>query len=411
LQAQWPDTVPNHVIVIGAGMAGCSTAWSLAQRGCRVTVLESGNDIACGASGNRQAVLQCRLNNAVNAAWQFNLQAFLHSSRHFSEMQVKHPDIHWQRCGVLNLDTAFQSRREKCPEVRLDFYSPAVVRRIAQEEASELAGVTLDGGGNYIALGGWLRPAELCRAWLQHPLVSVRCAVHADTLIRNAEHWAVLGVNGEILGKADAIVIANSTAATRFAQTRDLPLIPLRGQVSYVQAGAQSAALRTVVCGRSYISPPHSGEHSTGATYSKDVSNLSLSAKDGADNVEGIAGHLPAGALPLEAVSGGRVSVRAGTGDRMPMVGPAVDMEALQTLYRGLPQRERKSPQVMTPCHEGLYVNVGHGSHGLSNAPLAGEYLASLLFKEPLPVQRDVIECLHPARFVLRMLRREPAHG
>jgi tRNA 5-methylaminomethyl-2-thiouridine biosynthesis bifunctional protein len=61
------------------------------------------------------------------------------------------------------------------------------------------------------------------------------------------------------------------------------------------------------------------------------------------------------------------------------------------------------------PCHEGLYLNVGHGSHGLSNTPLAAEYLASLLSGEALPLQREMIECLHPARFVLRILRREPA--
>jgi hypothetical protein len=28
---------------------------------------------------------------------------------------------------------------------------------------------------------------------------------------------------------------------------------------------------------------------------------------------------------------------------------------------------------------------------------------------EALPLQREMIECLHPARFVLRILRREPA--
>lgn len=93
----------------------------------------------------------------------------------------------------------------------------------------------------------------------------------------------------------------------------------------------------------------------------------------------------------------------------MPMVGPVADTVALQTLYRGLHQRERKSPDVAMPYHEGLYLNVGHGSHGLSNTPLAAEYLASLMFREPLPLQREVIECLHPARFALRILRREPA--
>lgn len=409
LQARWPDNSPDHVIVIGAGMAGCSTAWSLAQRGCRVTVLECSDDIAQGASGNRQAVLQCRLNNAVNAAWQFNLQAFLHAARHFAWMQEEDPDICWHASGVLNLDTAFQSRKENCPDVRLDLYSPSVVRRVAQAEASELAGIALDGGGNFIPLGGWLNPAAMCRAWLRHSLITTRCDVQAEQLSRTDGKWLVTDQNGTLLSKADAVVIANSSAAVRFTQTQDLALTPLRGQVSYVQASAASSALRTVVCGRSYISPPHEGLHSTGASYSKDVSDLSLSASDNKDNIAGISVHLPQGALSQEAVAGGRVSVRAATGDRMPMVGPVADTVALQTLYRGLHQRERKSPTIAMPYHEGLYLNVGHGSHGLSNTPLAAEYLASLMFREPLPLQREVIECLHPARFALRILRREPA--
>lgn len=409
LQARWPVRTPAHVIVIGAGMAGCSTAWSLAQRGCRVTVLECSDDIAMGASGNRQAVLQCRLNNAVDAAWQFNLQAFLHAARHFARMQEVDCGIAWHASGVLNLDTAFQSRKENCPDVRMDLYSPAVVRRISQTEASELAGLALDGGGNFIPLGGWLNPAAMCRAWLHHPLISTRCKLQAAQLTRRDGQWQVIDPHGSLLEKADAVVIANSSAAVRFTQTQDFTLTPLRGQVSYVRASAASSALRTVVCGRSYISPPLDGLHSAGASYSKDVSDLTLSARDDKDNIAGITGHLPQGALLQEAVAGGRVSVRAATGDRMPMVGPVADTAALRTLFRGLQQRERKSPPVSMPIHEGLYLNVGHGSHGLSNTPLAAEYLASLLFREPLPLQREVIECLHPARFALRILRREPA--
>lgn len=40
----------SDVLVIGAGIIGCSAAYYLAKRGLRVTVLESG-EVACGASG------------------------------------------------------------------------------------------------------------------------------------------------------------------------------------------------------------------------------------------------------------------------------------------------------------------------------------------------------------------------
>jgi len=182
--------------------------------------------------------------------------------------------------------------------------------------------------------------------------------------------------------------------------------VPIRGQVSYLRASASSAAIARVICGQSYISPALNGLHSVGASYSKKVSDLALSEKEHQQNIEGIAPHLPQGAIAAEAITGGRVSVRATTGDRMPIVGPVPDFAELEARYSALGQRERKHPDSHMPYVDGLYVSVGHGSHGLSNAPLCGEYLASIIANELLPIQSEVLECIHPGRFFLRELRR-----
>ncbi|HLS46756.1 MAG TPA: FAD-dependent oxidoreductase [Ornithinicoccus sp.] len=49
--ATWPQSgrAPEHVIIVGAGMVGLSTAWFLQQRGVRVTVLER-SAVAAGSS-------------------------------------------------------------------------------------------------------------------------------------------------------------------------------------------------------------------------------------------------------------------------------------------------------------------------------------------------------------------------
>lgn len=398
----------NHVVVIGAGLAGCSVAASLAKRGYRVTVLEQSGEAATGASGNRQAVLQCRLNNAVNAGWQFNLQAFLYSSRHFSALQSKNPEIQWHQGGVLNLDTAFSSRQKSCPEVRMDLYSPAVVRRVEQQEASALCGIEIDGGGNYLALGGWLNPAALCRVYLQHSSITLVPNTAVRTLQRKDNLWQVFATDlTEPMAVAHHVIIANSYAANHLCQTASLPLVPLRGQVSYCQQSIASQDLSAVVCGLSYISPAADGLHSAGASYSKDISDLSLSAKEHDENVDRICRHLPAGAISSSSVTDGRVSVRAGTGDRMPIVGPVVDFDLMATTYGGLSQRQRQAPTSASAYHPGLYISVGHGSHGMSNCPLSAEYIASLINNEASPLQTGLTECVHPARFFLRELRKQ----
>ena len=393
------------VLVIGAGLAGCSTAYSLARKGFRVLILEQANSIAAGASGNRQAVLQCRISNALNGTRQFNLQAFLYATREFAQLSERFPDIQWQACGVLNLDTAFSARKERCEDVDLSHYSQHIVARLDQCVTSQLAGLKVDGASNYIALGGWLSPAQLCHAYLQHPNIVLQCNAGVQRLEREDQTWHAYSTDAK-LASAATVVITNSVNAAQIAQTAPLPIVPIRGQVSYLRATEHSAAIERVICGQSYVSPALDGLHSVGASYSKKISDLTLSEKEHQQNIAGIAPHLTNCVIAAQDIVGGRVSVRATTGDRMPIVGPVPDFAKFEKHYSALSQRERKHPSTHLPYVQGLYVSVGHGSHGLSNAPLCGEYLASIIADELLPLQSKVLECVHPGRFFLRELRR-----
>lgn len=401
-------STPREVIVIGAGLAGCAAAHSLARKGLKVLVLEQADQIASGASGNRQAVLQCRLSNADSGNRQFNLQAFLFAVREFTQLQKQHPDINWQACGVLNLDSAFKARQERGAELKHNAYADEIVHALDQLSSNEKAGLPFDGGTHYLPLGGYLNPVQLCQAYVQHPNIQLQLNCRVTGLEQKGEQWLIS--YGDTTSKtivSDVVLIANSYAATQLSQTEALPIVPIRGQVSYLRANAHSDHLRSVVCGRSYISPQWQGLHSVGATYSKNIGDLALSEKEHLQNLEGIMQHVPLGSLGYDAIEGGRVSIRATSTDRMPMVGQVPDLAQLQSIYQGLGQGARKHPDRSAPVLQRLYVSVSHGSHGLCNAPLAGEYLASLIANELLPIQSAIVKSIHPARFALRTLKRQ----
>ena len=54
------QAAPEHVLIIGAGIAGAATARKLAEHGVRVTVLEAGKAAQAG-SGNRQGLLYSKI--------------------------------------------------------------------------------------------------------------------------------------------------------------------------------------------------------------------------------------------------------------------------------------------------------------------------------------------------------------
>jgi tRNA 5-methylaminomethyl-2-thiouridine biosynthesis bifunctional protein len=56
--------------------------------------------------------------------------------------------------------------------------------------------------------------------------------------------------------------------------------------------------------------------------------------------------------------------------------------------------------------HPNLYINVGHGSRGLTYTPLAAEVLACIITGEVLPIAETLYKHCHPARFTIRNLIR-----
>lgn len=56
-----------RVVVVGAGIAGVSSAWFLAQHGCAVTVLERGDAVACGTSHANAGMLTPSMADPWNA--------------------------------------------------------------------------------------------------------------------------------------------------------------------------------------------------------------------------------------------------------------------------------------------------------------------------------------------------------
>ena len=402
--ARPPRPEARAALVIGAGLAGCATAASLAARGWQVTLLERHEAVAQEASGNPQGVLYLKLSAHGTALSQLVLAGFGHTRRLLQHLQQGHD---WDACGVLQLafDAPEAGRQAKLAEA----FPADLLHSLSREQAEARAGVALPAGGLFYPDAGWVHPPALCRQLASHP--RIRLLTHSEALeLRRVDgRWQAL--DGErLLAEAPVAILAGAAEVRRFAA--ELPLKRIRGQISRLPQTARSAELACVVCAEGYVAPPRGGEHTLGASFDFHSLDCAPTAAEHAGNLEllreisaDLAERLDTDRLDPAQLDG-RAAFRCTSPDYLPIVGPLADPAAFAETYAVLGKDARQVPDSPCPWRDGLYVNSGHGSRGLITAPLCGELLAAWLNDEPLPLPRAVAEACHPNRFLLRKLIR-----
>ncbi len=386
---------PNTVAIIGGGIAGCATAYALANRGIKVTLLERHATVAQEASGNPVGVLYPRLAANPNTADAIALSSYLYTLRLLTQLGLEHPDL--GRCGLLQLafNTRETARIEAIAKRDLD---SEIGRYVDASEASALAGVPLSHAGLYFPNAGWISPQAFCRTLLQHTNITVLTQACVAQLTKQQLEWQIHTQQGQTLS-ADAVVIANANEALQLAPAAHLPISAVRGQMTTVSANPQSASLKTVLCTEGYLTPAIQGSHCVGATFDNQDTSLDIREADNLSNIDMLAHMSPQLVGLKHQPLQGRAALRCATPDYLPLVGQLLNATALTAS----PPKHKTSAQDL-PWHSGLYVNVGHGTKGLTTAPLCAELLASRLVGDPLPVALSLAHAIDANRFLLKTL-------
>ncbi len=360
---------PQHVAVIGAGVAGAATAHALAQRGIAVTVLERAVAPAQAASGNPVAVYRPVISRDDNRATRLTRAAFLHDLRAWRMLD----GVEWARCGVLHLardaDAAAKQQRALA-----DTLAPAdFARWVDLAEARELADWPVAAPGVLYPAAGWVVPGGLCRAWLDHPAIALRTGCAVARLQTAACGWQLQGDDGAVLLEADAVVLANARDALGLASGQSWPLNTVRGQITQLPPGSLPQ-IRCVIAREGYVAPGAS-RPLVGATYEHDDDDTMPRTASDLANLARLEAILPGASegMALDQLSG-RASLRATLPDRLPLVG-AVDGQA------------------------GMYVAAGYASRGVVWAGLLGEALADRMSGQPVPLEQDLMQAIAPQRF------------
>jgi tRNA 5-methylaminomethyl-2-thiouridine biosynthesis bifunctional protein len=386
----------TSAIVIGGGIAGCSTAYSLAARGIAVTLIERHNKFAQEASGNPVAMLYPKLSAKPSKQSALALQGFAFTLNLLRNLP-NHADF-FDACGQIQL--AFDAR-ETARQQQISQQNN--VQFLSVTQASEIAGISLSLGGLYLPQAGWVRPEALCNALASLPLITTIIATNALKIEKKSNGWQVLLEQNKAF-EANIVVICNANDILQFSQCRQnniaSKITPVRGQINFFAQNNFSQNIKTIICSDHSLSPAVAGLHTIGTSYAPNEANPNLSDADTLQNLNALRKISPELYASLQASSiSGRVAWRSSTLDYMPLAGQLLD----DTKLRKSPPRYNANPESLSWLN-GLYVNAGHGSKGMISAPLCGELIACLASNSALPLDAKLASSLNPSRFLLKEL-------
>jgi tRNA 5-methylaminomethyl-2-thiouridine biosynthesis bifunctional protein len=386
---------PSTAIVIGGGIAGCSTAYALALRGIKVTLYERNETIASEASGNPQAMLYPRLSGDDDAS-RFALDSYLYSLHFFKSLNLNPADLNI--CGMLQL--GFNPRElARIQKVVARNHAKEIFKYVTDIEASIIAGITLNHDALYFPDAAWVNPQQLCKRLTELENISVKTLISISNILKNNDLFEIY-TNNILIESVDIVIIANANEAQHLGVNLHLKTQAVRGQVSTLEATSESSQVKSIICSDGYLSPASNQKHCLGATFSIDNLDAALDEDDHQANLF----KLKSFSLSLyddlkNNINGGRVSFRCTSFDYFPLVGELLD----NALLKAKTPRPNAKPESL-PWINGLYINVAHGSRGFTSAPFCAELLAQIICNEPISMKTELARLLNPNRFVLRRL-------
>ncbi|MCM2971965.1 bifunctional tRNA (5-methylaminomethyl-2-thiouridine)(34)-methyltransferase MnmD/FAD-dependent 5-carboxymethylaminomethyl-2-thiouridine(34) oxidoreductase MnmC [Larsenimonas suaedae] len=401
-----PAITPHaSAVVIGAGLAGATTAHALARRGVKVHVVDEA--VAGGGSGNDQGALYIKLAATPNDQSLVYLSGLEHTRRLLDILDPAR--TLWDDCGVLTLALTDKDAARQAKVLAAYGLPTSILHPLDRETASAHAGQPTATGGLFFPRAGWAAPNALCARLLKHTNITYH-QTRVSALTRDTEGWCVALSRGEPL-RAGHVVVATAYQSRQFAELASLSFQPVRGQVSQMRVPEDTPVLETVVCGNGYAPPPINGVQSFGASFYPNDTGTELRDGDHATNVQVLSQALPElGARAESARLDGRAALRSATPDKSPYVGSVPVFAQWARDYAGLGKDAKRFQSVQPGAyHPGLWISAGHGSRGLSSTVLSAELLASMITGEPCPLPRKLVDHLNPGRRLISDLIRGTA--
>jgi tRNA 5-methylaminomethyl-2-thiouridine biosynthesis bifunctional protein len=356
-----PEARNRTATVVGAGLAGAALCERLCARGWEVTLIERHGAPAQEASGNHAGSFHPIVTPDDSVFARLTRAAFLLSLSRWERIQ----GLRWDRCGALQLSRNEKEAASQRASIANLALPPGYAQLVSREEASAHAGVEVAAGGLWFPQAGWIKPQSLVQALLD------ACGSRLSRVFGRD-----ISSLQEMISESKTTILATASGALHpIAHAR---LRRVRGQLTYLPAERLEAP-HTVVLRGGMVLPPVDGVCVVGASFDVEDDDPAPRVSSDEGNLERLGRILPAFSLSNLSSLKSRVAFRTVASDRLPLAGK---------------------------IRENVYGLLALGSRGLIWSSLGAELIAAELEGEPLPLEADLVDALHPARFARRAERR-----
>ena len=382
----------RQIAIIGAGVAGTCLGMALTRAGFSPTLIDGAEGPARGASATPAGILIPRLAAEADPQARFYAAAFHQAAELYQKMGVLIPG------GALRLPRLKDDVPRLARTLETGLFDPTTTQLLDTDQASHKAGVEVTSPALYFEQGGGVDATGfLIKAQAE---LDVRYGRRVERLFRLEDKWALLDEQDGVILMADTVVVAAGMATLGLLGDMKFPLVARNGQVSHLA----TCDAKIPIAHGGYVVPDQAGGAWVGTTHDKvDDDAVAQTSPQADDQIRGGLKHALPGMATDYSIDENWAGIRATSPDFVPIAGPVPDRATYledfaplkNGMHYGLPQAQYRP---------GLYAMAGLGSRGYVTAPLLAELIAAQMTDTPLPVESQIAQILHPARFLVREL-------
>ena len=413
-------TKPQHVSIIGGGIASACLAYALTKQDIEVTLYCKDTTVAQGGSSNAIGALYPLLHQQKDDISLFYQQAFWRAKALYQEIAERGYNFDHDWCGLLEVSYKESLSKRQHLFAELNTWPKELIHSVNQQQATTLAGIEVNHGGLFMPNAGWAYPVDLVNSLFEAAKNTNKLHLETQTKITKiSQHsdtkaWTLISdikstdknSSGKVTFDANVLVICAGADAIEIEQVKSLPLTATRGQVTSMKSNDVSKNLKTVVCHKGYLTPQNNDAHCIGATFQKNNTSTKTTTEDDEYNLAMLSKCLPEVTELIswekKDIKTSKARLRCMSQDHLPLVGVMPDIEKHLQHYPHLAKDKNWPYKQVAPSIDNLYVLLGLGARGLCSAPLAADILTAELCGTPYPLDNNMLFNLSPNRFIIR---------